>query len=109
MGSYRICMCFTRKFRVMEAEPPGDVKEAFGKYAEGGTHMTAEQLRWFLVEAQGEPDDAATAAAAETILQQILQKRHHIAKFTRHALALEDFHHYLFSPDLNSPTHYKVR
>ncbi|KAG8371501.1 hypothetical protein BUALT_Bualt13G0094200 [Buddleja alternifolia] len=109
MGSYRICMCFTRKFRVTEAEPPEDVKEAFRKYAEGGTHMTAEQLRRFLVEVQGEEEDAAaTASQADTIVQQILEKRHHIAKFTRHALTLEDFHHYLFCPDLNSPIHYKV-
>ncbi|KAI3461660.1 hypothetical protein Pfo_018323 [Paulownia fortunei] len=108
MGSYRVCMCFTRKFRVTEVEPPEDVKEAFRKYAEGGTHMTAEQLRRFLVEAQGESDDATAAAEAETILQQILQKRHLIAKFTRHALTVEDFHHYLFSADLNPPIHNKV-
>ncbi|KAL8525765.1 hypothetical protein ACS0TY_015123 [Phlomoides rotata] len=107
MGSYRICMCFTRKFKVTEAQPPEDVKEAFSKYANGGPHMTAEQLGRFLVEVQGEAEDAATAA--ETILQQILQKRHHhIAKFTRRALVLEDFHHYLFSSDLNPPIHNKV-
>ncbi|KAL3850590.1 hypothetical protein ACJIZ3_012472 [Penstemon smallii] len=106
MGSYRICVCFTRKFRVTEADPPPDVKEAFGKYAEGGTHMTAEQLRRFLVEVQGELENDA-AATAESIVQQILQKRHHIAKFTRHALTLEDFHHYLFSADLNPPINFK--
>ncbi|PIN25453.1 Phosphoinositide-specific phospholipase C [Handroanthus impetiginosus] len=108
MGNYRVCMCFTRKFRGTEAKPPEDVQEAFRKYAEGGTHMTADQLRRFLVEAQGEAEDAATAAEAETIVQQILQKRHHIAKFTRHALTLDDFHHYLFSADLNSPIHNKI-
>ncbi|KAK4492094.1 hypothetical protein RD792_002891 [Penstemon davidsonii] len=107
MGSYRICVCFTRKFRVTEADPPPDVKEAFGKYAEGGTHMTAEQLRRFLVEVQGEVENDAVAIA-ESIVQQILQKRHHIAKFTRHALTLEDFHHYLFSADLNPPIDFKV-
>ncbi|XP_052177203.1 phosphoinositide phospholipase C 4-like [Diospyros lotus] len=101
MGStYRICMCFTRRFRVTEAEPPPDVKEAFRKYSEGGTHMTAEQLRRFLAEVQGE---SASAASAERIVEQVLHKRHHIAKFTRHTLTLDDFHHFLFSPDLNSP------
>nr|GME09396.1 phosphoinositide phospholipase C 4-like [Ipomoea batatas] len=85
MGSYRVCVCFTRKFRVTEAEPPADVKEAFKKYAEGGTHLTSEQLRRFLVE-----------------------KRHPIAKFARHALTLDDFHHFLFSPDLNPPMASKV-
>ncbi|XP_047967643.1 phosphoinositide phospholipase C 4-like [Salvia hispanica] len=109
MGSYRVCMCFTRKFRVTEAEPPADVKEAFLKYADGGAQMSVEQLRRFLVEVQGEAEgDDATAAAAENIVQQILQKRHHIAKFTRHALTLEDFHHYLFSADLNPPMNSKV-
>ncbi|KAL1565796.1 Phosphoinositide phospholipase C 4 [Salvia divinorum] len=111
MGSYRVCMCFTRKFRVTEAEPPADVKEAFLKYADGGAQMSVEQLRRFLVEVQGEAesdDAAAAAAAAENIVQQILQKRHHIAKFTRHGLTLEDFHHYLFSADLNPPMNSKV-
>nr|GMD18842.1 phosphoinositide phospholipase C 4-like [Ipomoea batatas] len=106
MGSYRVCVCFTRKFRVTEAEPPADVKEAFKKYAEGGTHLTSEQLRRFLVEVQGEVD--ATADAADTVVLQILQKRHPIAKFARHALTLDDFHHFLFSPDLNPPMASKV-
>ncbi|CAK9164204.1 unnamed protein product [Ilex paraguariensis] len=101
MGTYRVCMCFTRKFAIKEAEPPSDVKESFNKYSEGGTHMSAEQLRRFLVEAQG--DDKATSSDAEGIVQQILQKRHHLAKFTRHTLTLDDFHHYLFNADLNPP------
>ena len=101
MGSYRVCMCFRRKFRVVEAEPPEDVKEAFKKYAEGGTHMTAEQLRRFLLESQS--DGSVTLSDAERIVEQVLQKRHHIAKFTRHNLTLDDFHHFLFSTDLNAP------
>ncbi|KAK2974618.1 hypothetical protein RJ640_025912 [Escallonia rubra] len=99
MGSYRVCVCFTRKFRVVEAGPPPDVKGAFKEYSEGGTHMTVEQLRRFLAEAQGE--GRPSLSDAERIVEQILQKRHHIAKFTRKTLTLEDFHHYLFSPDLN--------
>ncbi|VVA32093.1 PREDICTED: phosphoinositide phospholipase C [Prunus dulcis] len=102
MGSYRMCMCFTRKFRVTEAEPPLDVKEAFNKYAEGGTYMTAEQLQNFLLEFQA--DGGAAASDAERIVEQVLQKRHHIAKLiSRRTLTLDDFHHYLFSPDLNPP------
>ncbi|KAL3530887.1 hypothetical protein ACH5RR_010209 [Cinchona calisaya] len=105
-SSYRICVCFTRKFKVAELGPPSDVKEAFKKYAEGGTYMNAEQLRRFLVEVQGE--DEATLADAESIVQQILVKRHHIAKFTRQALTLDDFFQFLFSVDLNPPIHSKV-
>ncbi|KAH7838681.1 hypothetical protein Vadar_029806 [Vaccinium darrowii] len=102
MGStYRVCVCFTRRFRVTEAEPPPDVKEAFKTYSEGGTQMTAEHLRRFLVEVQGEA--GATIADAERLLEQILRKRHHIAKFTRRTLSLDDFHQFLFSIDLNPP------
>lgn len=110
MGSYRMCMCFTRKFRITEAEPPIDVKEAFAKYAGGGTHMTAEQLLRFLVEVQGEGEGGggACVADADKLLEQVLKSRHHIAKFTRRTLTLDDFHHYLFNPDLNHPINDKV-
>ena len=102
MGSNsRICVCFTRRFRITEPEPPPDVKEAFRNYSEGGAaHMTAENLRRFLAEVQGEA--GATVADAERIVEQILHRRHHIAKFTRHTLTLDDFHNYLYSVDLNS-------
>ncbi|KAM6582879.1 hypothetical protein CsatB_009881 [Cannabis sativa] len=99
MGSYRMCVCFTRKYRITEAEPPSDVKDAFKKFSEGGNHMNADQLRQFLVEFQG--DDATTVQDA----QQIHHRRHHhhIPKFRRHSLTLDDFHHYLFSLDFNPP------
>lgn len=102
MGSYRMCMCFTRKFRYTSAEPPIDVKEAFSKYTGGGTHMTAEQLQRFLVEVQGEGDDGARVPDAERLLEQVLKSRRHLAKFTR-TLTLDDFHYYLFNSDLNHP------
>ncbi|XP_008220858.1 PREDICTED: phosphoinositide phospholipase C 4-like isoform X2 [Prunus mume] len=109
MGNYRMCLCFTRKFRVTEAEPPSDVKEAFNKYTEDATHMTAEQLRHFLVELQAE-GGGTSAFEAERILEQVLQKRHNIAKLIsrRTLLTLDDFHHYLFSPDLNPPIRAQV-
>ncbi|KAL5748087.1 hypothetical protein ACOSQ2_025384 [Xanthoceras sorbifolium] len=107
MGSYRMCVCFTRKFRVTEAEPPEDVKAAFRKYAEGGTHMTADQLRRFLAEVQGGGGDVAVSEA-EKVVEQVLRTRHHLAKFTRNTLTLDDFHHYLFSADLNPPINDQV-
>ncbi|XVF19863.1 hypothetical protein REPUB_Repub11eG0147600 [Reevesia pubescens] len=106
MGTYRMCVCFTRKFKVTEAAPPPDVKDAFNTYAEGGPHMTAEQLHRFLVDVQGQK--GATVADAEELVLQVLQKRHHMAKFRRHSLTLDDFHHYLFSADLNPPIDDKV-
>lgn len=106
MSSYRVCVCFTRKFRVTEAEPPADVKEAFKKYAEGGNQMSSEQLLKFLMEVQGETQ--LSVVDAEGIVRPILQKRHPITKLTRQALVLDDFHHYLFSADLNPPINSKV-
>ncbi|GMI81718.1 phosphatidylinositol-specific phospholipase C4 [Hibiscus trionum] len=106
MGTYRMCGCFTRKFKFIEAPTPPDVKAAFDKYAEGGNQMTAEQLRRFLVEVQGQ--SGATVSDAEEIALQVLQKRHHMAKFRRHALTLDEFFQYLFSADLNPPIDTKV-
>ncbi|OUZ99098.1 C2 calcium-dependent membrane targeting [Macleaya cordata] len=99
MASYKIGKFFTRKFSISEAEPPADVKEAFVKFSDGKNPMTADQLLQFLVNFQGE--SKATIEDAERIIGQIMQRRHQIAKFTRHALTLDDFHHYLFSDDLN--------
>ncbi|KAK8312807.1 hypothetical protein V6Z12_D01G067100 [Gossypium hirsutum] len=95
-----------KKKKLIEAAPPPDVIAAFEKYAEGGPQMTAEQLHRFLVDAQGQ--GGAKVSDAEEILLQGLQKRHHMAKFRKHALTLDDFHHYLFSANLNLPIDNKV-
>ncbi|KAI9109278.1 hypothetical protein K1719_019901 [Acacia pycnantha] len=105
MGSYRVCMCFHRQFKADEAVPPEEVRELFNKYAEGGANMTAELLHRFLVEVQGESGDDIDA---RQIVEQVLQKRHHITKFARHNLTLDDFHSYLFSSELNPPIGSKV-
>ncbi|GAV66611.1 C2 domain-containing protein/PI-PLC-Y domain-containing protein/PI-PLC-X domain-containing protein/efhand_like domain-containing protein [Cephalotus follicularis] len=105
MGTYRYCGCFTRKFKYTEADPPLDVKEAFEKYADGGSYMTAEQLLRFLTEVQG---GGASITDVEQIVHQVLQMRHHVKKFTRRTLTLDDFYHYLFSAYLNPPIDNKV-
>ncbi|KAJ7964193.1 Phosphoinositide phospholipase C [Quillaja saponaria] len=102
MSSYRICVCFTRRFQGVEVDPPLDVREIFKKYAQGGSHLTADQLRRFLVEVQG-GGDCISVNDAQGIVDQVLQKRHLITKFARHTLTLDDFHHYLFSPEFNPP------
>ncbi|RRT56404.1 hypothetical protein B296_00047903 [Ensete ventricosum] len=102
MGSYRCCICFTRKFRWSEAKPAEDVREAFATYAEGGAHMTVDQLRRFLAEAQGEA--GATVADAERVMERVRQLRRpsHLAKLSKPPfLTLDDFHYYLFSEELN--------
>ena len=90
-------------------EPPPDVKEAFVKYAGGvAANMTAEQLRSFLVEFQG--DQTASLADAQRIVEHVLQRRHHvITKLTKHSLTLDDFYYYLFAMDLNPPISDQVR
>ncbi|KAI3682128.1 hypothetical protein L2E82_50160 [Cichorium intybus] len=109
MGNYRVCWCFTRKFKISEAEPPSDVKDAFKKYSDDGIHMTPDQLRRFLEEYQGDDGHDASISEAERIVEQILHKRHHLSKFiNRKALSLEDFHHFLFSADLNPPIRSQV-
>ncbi|CAA6654763.1 unnamed protein product [Spirodela intermedia] len=74
MGSYRMCLCFTRRFPWKEAQPPGDVKEAFAAYAEGDTRMNAEQLLRFLVDVQG--DSRATVADAELLIEHFRRLNH---------------------------------
>ncbi|PKU60001.1 phosphoinositide phospholipase C 2 [Dendrobium catenatum] len=107
MGSYKYCLCFTRKFRWSEAEPPADVKAAFAELAEGELQIGPEQLRRFLVERQGE--SATTTADAERIIEQIRQHRHRLlGKVARPVLSLEEFHQYLFSEEFNPPIQSQV-
>nr|XP_029120618.1 phosphoinositide phospholipase C 6 isoform X1 [Elaeis guineensis] len=106
MGSYKYCLCFTRKFRWSEAAPPPDVVAAFAAYANGGDHMGPEQLRRFLAKAQGE--SGATLADAERIIGQVRQLRHRHHLLGRPLLALDDFHHFLFSDELNPPIQSQV-
>ncbi|GMH30557.1 hypothetical protein Nepgr_032400 [Nepenthes gracilis] len=103
-GSYNYKMLgfFRRKFKINEVQPPFDVREAFSMYAEKADSMDARQLRRFMVEFQGEPD--CSELNAEGIIQQVLQKRHHLIKFTKqHGITLDDFFFFLFSTDLNGP------
>ncbi|WOL08486.1 phosphoinositide phospholipase C 2-like [Canna indica] len=107
MGSYKFCLCFTRKFRWNEAEPPEDVKAAFSSHAaEDGAHMPADQLRRFLAEAQRDAD-----VDAEWVMEQALQLRHRhhlLSKLARPVFTLDDFHHYLYSAELNPPLRSQV-
>ncbi|XP_076915261.1 phosphoinositide phospholipase C 4-like [Bidens hawaiensis] len=105
MGSYRVCCCFTRKFKVTEADPPDDVKQAFDRYAGGAVHMTADQLLVFINEYQsGNGVSMVEKTEVERIVEQVLHKRHPITSLiNRKTFTLEDFHHYLFSFELNPP------
>ncbi|KAL0317074.1 UNVERIFIED_CONTAM: Phosphoinositide phospholipase C 6 [Sesamum angustifolium] len=102
MGSYnyyKMFGCFNRKFKVSESQPPPDVREAFWRYTEGSSSMTAEQLLKFLVEYQKE--ESSSAEDAEAIMQYVFHHRHHTDK--RHTFTLEDFFYFLFQDELNGP------
>ncbi|CAK7325860.1 unnamed protein product [Dovyalis caffra] len=103
MGSYNYKMfnLFNRKFKITEAEPPKDVKQVFSKFSDGGSHMTADQLRRFLVLHQDELD--CTLAEAEKIMEEVINRRHHLTRYSRHSLNLDDFFHFLLYDDLNGP------
>ncbi|KAB1217612.1 Phosphoinositide phospholipase C 6 [Morella rubra] len=98
MANYKYKMFgFSRKFKSNEVAPPADVKEAFSRFAEGGDHMSSDQLRRFLVEHQGEVD--VTVFAAERIIEQVLHGRHD----AQQGLSLSDFFYFLFLADFNDP------
>ncbi|KAG6765444.1 hypothetical protein POTOM_029486 [Populus tomentosa] len=103
MGSYNYKMfnLFNRKFKITEAEPPKDVKQLFFKFSNGGSHMTADQLRRFLVLHQDELD--CTLADAQKIVEEVINRRHHLTRYSRHSLNLDDFFHFLLYDDLNGP------
>lgn len=106
MESYIVCGCFARKFAKAELQPPSDIKEYFDEYAECGPHMTAEQLKKFMVEVQGEIK--ATLAEAEKIVEEIKSRRKHphmpiFSSTTKKCILLDEFFSYLFSSDLNPP------
>nr|AIU41540.1 phosphatidylinositol phospholipase C 7 [Solanum lycopersicum] len=106
MGSYnyyKVLGCFNRKFKISETGPPPDVSNAFSLYTEKGSHMTGDQLGRFMAEYQGEKE--CTVNDAEQIIQEVVNRRHHLTKYTKnaHSFELEDFFYYLFQDDLNAP------
>ncbi|KMZ67601.1 Phosphoinositide phospholipase C [Zostera marina] len=109
MGSkekYKLCLCFTRKFRIKDADPSPDVKAVFAKFADNGTTMTAHNLCQFLTDHQGIADKEEALKVAEEVVERCRNSRtriHQMAKKQQHWLSLEDFHHYLFNTDLNPP------
>ncbi|AQK67511.1 Phospholipase C [Zea mays] len=106
MGSYayKYCMCFTRKFRSPDAQPPPDVRAAHLSFA-----SDAHALRRFVAGVQGE-----SPADVDRILAMLSGGHSHgIARLVTRSPAastptLEDFLAFLFSPDLNPPIAHQV-
>jgi phosphatidylinositol phospholipase C delta len=64
---------FNRKFAISEQAPPSDVKEAFSNFSDGGSSISTDQLRRFLLEHQCEPD--CTEDDSKRIIENALQSR----------------------------------
>ena len=107
MGSYKYkyCMCFTRKFRSPDAQPPPDVRAAYLSF-----NSDVHALRRFLSQAQAEhPADVDRILALLTAAS----VGHGIARLVTRSPApamptLEDFFAFLFSPELNPPLPHQV-
>ncbi|KAJ4772151.1 Phosphoinositide phospholipase C [Rhynchospora pubera] len=114
------CFCFTRKFKMGEVQPPDDVRRVFETYADGvggggGPTISAEGLRRFLVESQAEK---GIGSAEVTALMEKLRgadgggAKHYLEKIVKPSssgfFSIEEFYHFLFSPDLNPPIKHQV-
>ncbi|GJN14003.1 hypothetical protein PR202_gb00774 [Eleusine coracana subsp. coracana] len=105
MGSYayKYCMCFTRKFRSPDAQPPPDVRAAH--HSLSSSAASDDGLRRFLSQVQGE-----SPAEVQRILAMLAATNPAggIARLVTRSPApstpsLDDFFGFLFSPDLNPP------
>ncbi|CAN6200378.1 unnamed protein product [Urochloa humidicola] len=104
MGTtYKCCLIFKRRFHSRDAPPPEDVRALFSLHSGGGPHMGADGLRRYLQAAGPEGDAAEVERLLEQIRLQQQQGRARLPRLARPLLALDDFHRYLFSHDLNPP------
>ncbi|KAH0925017.1 hypothetical protein HID58_017273 [Brassica napus] len=106
--NYKMFKCFNRKFKINEVQPTDDVRDAFCQFAVGcgggggdgdssdgdasSGVMGAEQLY-----------SGTTVAEAQRLIDDVIRRRHHVTRFTRHGLNLDDFFNFLFYDDLNPP------
>ncbi|CAN7137996.1 unnamed protein product [Brassica rapa subsp. narinosa] len=110
--NYKMFKCFNRKFKINEVQPTNDVRDAFCKFSVNGGGgesdgdrssgvMGAEQLCSFLDDHQ--VHSVTTVAEAQRLIDEVIRRRHHVTRFTRHGLDLDDFFNFLFYDDLNPP------
>ncbi|CAL5071014.1 unnamed protein product [Urochloa decumbens] len=104
MGTtYKCCLIFKRRFHSRDAPPPEDVRALFSLHSGGGPHMGADGLRRYLHATGHEGEDAEVDRLLEQIRLQQQQGRARLPRLARPLLALDDFHRYLFSHELNPP------
>ncbi|KAG6758224.1 hypothetical protein POTOM_038562 [Populus tomentosa] len=98
--TYRVCLCFSRRFKLAVAEAPEEIRALFSQYSENGI-MTDNHLQRFLIEVQKQ--EKATLEEAQAIIESLK----HLAIFHRKGLNLEAFFKYLFG-DNNPPLDLKL-
>ncbi|KAL6896807.1 hypothetical protein ACP4OV_007379 [Aristida adscensionis] len=111
MGTtYKCCLIFKRRFHARDAPPPDDVRGLFTAHAGGAPHMGADGLRRYLDATGGhasagglEGDDAAAERLVDQIRAQGRGAGARLPRLARPLLALDDFHRFLFSPEMNPP------
>ncbi|XP_003562396.1 phosphoinositide phospholipase C 2 isoform X2 [Brachypodium distachyon] len=105
MGTYKCCFCFRRRYRWTDAPPPDDVRSLFAHHSGGAATMGADGLRRYLESKGTGAEDDNSEAAADRLLDQIRhgQRGARIPRVGRPLIALEEFHRFLFSDDLNPP------
>lgn len=101
MGSYKYCLFFKRTFGWSEARPPDDVKTLFEEYCEGGSQMSMEQFKKFLV-GRDNPNNA------HKIFEWIQQQKSRTTRISRSFILLDDLQTYLFSNELNPSLKHQV-
>lgn len=110
-NKYKSFLFFIRKYRVTEVVPPQDLREAFSKFARGGSYMSTEQLHRFLVDHQGEEN--FTLSDSEKIAEKVLQLRRRPPdqetvvgvdhQNREQGITLDDIFHFLLMDDFNGP------
>ncbi|KAK3128121.1 hypothetical protein QOZ80_7AG0582850 [Eleusine coracana subsp. coracana] len=104
MGTtYKCCLIFKRRFHSRDAPPPDDVRSIFSQHAGGGPQMGADGLRRYLDATGHGGEGGLDDAQVDRLLEQIRVQGRRIPRLARPLLALDDFHRFLFSPDLNPP------
>uniref|UniRef100_A0A1J3FAL5 Phosphoinositide phospholipase C n=1 Tax=Noccaea caerulescens TaxID=107243 RepID=A0A1J3FAL5_NOCCA len=91
--TYKVCFCFSRRFRHTVSVAPDEIKTVFDNYSERGL-MTVDLLHRFLIDVQKQ--DQATREEAQAIVNASSSLLH------RKGLSLDAFFRYLFGVN-NSP------
>ncbi|KAL6011075.1 hypothetical protein ACLOJK_001519 [Asimina triloba] len=98
MTTYRVCLCFRRKFKRGPVDPPQEIKSVFDRFAVNGV-MGVDGVQRFLTEYQGEKN--ATKEDAQAVIDSLREFKH-LNIFQGKGLTLEAFFRYLFG-DSNPP------